>query len=130
MPKGGPPDKKKVPLLWPRKDRRRRPLPSLLCEPTRSDTQCARLMNQLKEVEAKNPKLVTPDSPTQRVGGQPREGFQTFQHKIPMGSLDNAFSFDTLANFDRRVRELTGREKVDYTTEHKFDGLSLSLQYE
>ena len=128
MPKGGP-QQKDVDRLR-EKIRRHEYLYNVLDDPEISDAEFDRLMNQLKEFEAKNPKLVTPDSPTQRVGGQPREGFQTFQHKIPMGSLDNAFSFDTLANFDRRVRELTGREKVDYTTEHKFDGLSLSLQYE
>jgi len=103
---------------------------NVLDDPEISDAEFDRLMERLKKLEAENPKLVTPDSPTQRVGGQPRAGFQTVQHKIPMGSLDNAFSFETLGNFDRRVRELTGRDKVDYTTEHKFDGLSLSLQYE
>jgi DNA ligase (NAD+) len=103
---------------------------NVLDDPEISDAGFDRLMERLKKLEAEDPKLVTLDSPTQRVGGQPRAGFQTVQHKIPMGSLDNAFSFETLANFDRRVRELTGRNKVDYTTEHKFDGLSLSLQYE
>jgi len=103
---------------------------NVLDDPEISDAEFDRLMERLKKLEAENPKLVTPDSPTQRVGGQPRAGFQTVQHKIPMGSLDNAFSFEALANFDRRVRELTGRDKVDYTTEHKFDGLSLSLQFE
>jgi DNA ligase (NAD+) len=103
---------------------------NVLDDPEISDAGFDRLMERLKKLEAEDPKLVTLDSPTQRVGGQPRAGFQTVQHKIPMGSLDNAFSFETLANFDRRVRELTGRDKVDYTTEHKFDGLSLSLQYE
>jgi DNA ligase (NAD+) len=103
---------------------------NVLDDPEISDAAFDRLMERLKKLEAENPKLVTPDSPTQRVGGQPRAGFQTVQHKIPMGSLDNAFSFEALANFDRRVRELTGRDKVDYTTEHKFDGLSLSLQFE
>jgi len=103
---------------------------NVLDDPEISDAEFDRLVERLKKLEAENPKLVTLDSPTQRVGGQPREGFQTVQHKIAMGSLDNAFSFETLANFDRRVRELTGRGKIDYTTEHKFDGLSLSLQYE
>src|SRR6202046_2793656 len=98
--------------------------------PEISDAAYDRLMNQLKSLEAANPKLVTPDSPTQRVGGAPREGFQTVQHRTPMVSLDNAFSFEELANFDRRVRQATGREKVEYTTEHKFDGLSMSLLYE
>src|SRR5208282_3363772 len=63
-------------------------------------------------------------------GGAPREGFQEVRHKTPMVSLDNAFSFEALGEFDRRVHELTGREKVDYIAEHKFDGLSLSLLYE
>src|SRR5580700_2315485 len=99
-------------------------------DPEISDAAFDKLMNQLKKLEAENPKLVTPDSPTRRAGGAPREGFQQVRHKTPMISLDNAFSFEDLANFDRRVRELTGREKVEYVTEHKFDGLSLSLQYE
>ena len=87
-------------------------------------------MTQLKELETEHPDLITPDSPSQRVGGAPREGFQQVRHKTPMVSLDNAFSFEALGEFDRRVRELTGREKVDYIAEHKFDGLSLSLLYE
>src|SRR5580693_1453926 len=99
-------------------------------DPEISDAAYDRLMKQLKQLEAENPKLVTPDSPTQRLGGAPREGFQTVQHRTPMVSLDNAFSFEELANFDRRVRELTGREKIEYITEHKFDGLSMSLIYE
>src|ERR1700728_111926 len=99
-------------------------------EPQISDAKFDKLMNRLKELEAENPKLATPDSPTKRVGGIAREGFQHVRHKTPMISLDNAFSFDDLANFDRRVRELTGREKVEYVTEHKFDGLSMSLIYE
>src|SRR5580658_1748242 len=99
-------------------------------DPEISDAQFDKLMNQLKKLEAENPKLATPDSPTQRVGGTPRAGFQAVRHRTPMVSLDNAFSFDELANFDRRVRELTGREKIEYITEHKFDGLSMSLIYE
>ena len=98
--------------------------------PEISDAAFDRLMERLKKLEAENPKLKTPDSPTQRVGGAPREGFQKVRHSVPMISLDNAFSFEALADFDRRVRELTGREKVDYIAEHKFDGLSISLIYE
>ncbi|MGA9936674.1 MAG: NAD-dependent DNA ligase LigA, partial [Candidatus Acidiferrales bacterium] len=98
--------------------------------PKISDAQFDRLMERLKKLEVDNPKLRTPDSPTQRVGGAPREGFQKVRHSVPMVSLDNAFSFEALGEFDRRVRELTGREKVDYIAEHKFDGLSLSLLYE
>ncbi|MGD1212774.1 MAG: NAD-dependent DNA ligase LigA [Candidatus Acidiferrales bacterium] len=98
--------------------------------PEISDAAFDRLMERLKQLEAEHPELATPESPTQRVGGAPREGFQEFRHKVPMVSLDNAFSFEALSEFDRRVRELTGREKIDYIAEHKFDGLSLSLLYE
>jgi DNA ligase (NAD+) len=99
-------------------------------DPEISDAEFDRLMNQLKKLESENPRLITPDSPSQRVGGAPREGFQTVKHATPMVSLDNAFSFEELAQFDRRVRELTGREKIEYIAEHKFDGLSMSLLYE
>ncbi|MGH9745638.1 MAG: NAD-dependent DNA ligase LigA [Candidatus Acidiferrales bacterium] len=99
-------------------------------DPKISDAAFDRLMNRLKELEAQYPEQVTSDSPTVRVGGAPREGFQKVRHATPMGSLDNAFSFEALAAFDRRVRETTGREKIDYVAEHKFDGLSLSLIYE
>ena len=87
-------------------------------------------MNRLKEIEAAHPDLVTPDSPTVRVGGTPREGFQTVRHARAMLSLDNAFSYDALRDWDRRVRQGTGREDIEYIAEHKFDGLSISLQYE
>src|SRR5258708_38813127 len=88
------------------------------------------MMNRLKEMEAGHPKLVTPDSPTVRVGGAPREGFSTVRHARPMLSLDNAFSYDALREWDRRVREGSGQEKIEYIAEHKFDGLSISLKYE
>src|ERR1700693_3809369 len=99
-------------------------------QPKVSDAEFDRLMERLKKLEAEHPDLVSPDSPTQRVGGLPREGFQTVRHKTPMVSLDNAFSTEELAAFDKRVRELIGREKIDYVCEHKFDGLSMSLLYE
>src|ERR1700676_3341242 len=110
--------------------RRHEYLYNVLDDPEISDAAFDRMMNQLKKLEAENPKLVTPDSPTQRVGGAPREGFTEVRHKIPMGSLDNAFSFEELRAFDKRVREITGREKIEYIGEHKFDGLSMSLMYE
>jgi DNA ligase (NAD+) len=99
-------------------------------DPEISDAAFDRLMNRLKELEAQHPDLVTSDSPTVRVGGAPREGFLKVRHATQMISLDNAFSLEALAAFDRRVRETTGREKIDYVAEHKFDGLSLSLIYE
>ena len=98
--------------------------------PEISDAGFDRLMNRLKEIEAGHPELATPDSPTVRVGGTPREGFTTVRHARPMLSLDNAFSYDALRDWDRRVREGSGREDIEYIAEHKFDGLSISLQYE
>ena len=102
----------------------------VLDEPEISDAAYDRMMNRLKELEEAHPELVTTDSLTVRVGGAPREGFSTMRHARPMLSLDNAFSFDALREWDRRVREGSGQEKIEYIAEHKFDGLSISLQYE
>ncbi len=102
----------------------------VLDEPEISDAEFDRLMARLRELEAAHPELVTPDSPTQRVGGAPREGFETVRHRRPMLSLDNANSYEELREFDRRVRELSGRTRIEYVAEHKFDGLSLALHYE
>jgi DNA ligase (NAD+) len=99
-------------------------------EPEISDFKFDQKMEELKRLEAQHPELVTPDSPTQRVGGAPRKGFETRQHSPAMMSLDNTYSMEELEDFDRRARELTGREKIEYVTEHKFDGLSMSLIYE
>ena len=98
--------------------------------PEISDAAYDKLMERLKEFEAAHPELVTPHSPTVRVGGAPRDGFQTVRHARAMLSLDNAFSYDVLRDFDRRVRQGSGKEKIEYIAEHKFDGLSISLQYE
>src|SRR6202167_3203543 len=102
----------------------------VLDRPSISDAEFDRKMIELKRLEAAHPDLVTPDSPTQRVGGAPRKGFATHRHDPPMRSLDNAFSYEELDAFDRRVRELAGREDVEYIAEHKYDGLSISLLYE
>jgi DNA ligase (NAD+) len=102
----------------------------VLDEPEISDGAYDRLMNRLKELEEAHPELVTPDSLTVRVGGAPREGFTKVQHARPMLSLDNAFSYDALRDWDKRVREGSGQERIEYIAEHKFDGLSISLQYE
>jgi DNA ligase (NAD+) len=102
----------------------------VLDDPEVSDAAYDRLMNRLKALEAEHPELISPDSPTQRVGGAPREGFETVAHRRPMISLDNAYSKEELQDFDRRVRELSGRERIEYVAEHKFDGLSMSLLYE
>jgi DNA ligase (NAD+) len=102
----------------------------VLDDPEISDAAYDRLLGRLKELEAAHPELVSADSPTARVGATPREGFQKVQHSRQMLSLDNAFSFDALRDFDRRVREGIGREKIEYIAEHKFDGLSISLVYQ
>src|SRR5438309_532064 len=102
----------------------------VLDRPSISDAEFDLLMNELKQLEAKHPEIVTPDSPTQRVGGAARKGFETRRHNPPMLSLDNAFSFEELDRFDRRAREVSGRQEVEYVAEHKYDGLSMSLHYE
>jgi DNA ligase (NAD+) len=88
------------------------------------------LMRELKEIEASHPEWVTPDSPTQRVGGKPKEGFPKVAHSRPMLSLDNVNTAEELADWDRRVRALAGDADVAYVTELKLDGLSLALHYE
>src|SRR5438477_1436988 len=102
----------------------------VLDDPEISDAQFDQLMNELKKLEAGNPELVTADSPTQRVGGKPREGFLKAPHSSPMLSLDNTYSEDELRNWERRVHELSGRDDVDYVCELKLDGMSLALRYE
>ena len=102
----------------------------VLDDPEISDAEFDRLMNQLKKLEAEHPELITPDSPTQRVGGKPREGFVKVPHSVPMLSLDNAYNEEELRNWERRVHELSGRKDVEYVCELKLDGMSLALRYE
>src|SRR6476661_2975855 len=102
----------------------------VLDDPEVSDAEFDRLMNQLKKLEAEHPELVTPDSPTQRVGGKPREGFVKVAHSVPMLSLDNAYSEEELRNWERRVHDLSGRKDVEFVCELKLDGMSLALRYE
>ncbi|RPH54432.1 MAG: NAD-dependent DNA ligase LigA, partial [Acidobacteria bacterium] len=98
--------------------------------PEISDTEFDALLRELQELEGAHPELVTADSPTQRVGGRPVEGFATVEHLAPMLSLDNAYSEDELRAFDDRVRKGSGRSPVGYVAELKIDGLSLALQYQ
>ena len=98
--------------------------------PEISDLEFDQLMNELKGIEAEHPELLTPDSPTQRVGGKPREGFGKAPHSSPMLSLDNTYNVDDLRNWERRVHELSGRTDIDYVCELKLDGMSLALRYE
>jgi DNA ligase (NAD+) len=98
--------------------------------PEITDAEYDALMNELKRIEAAHPDLLTPDSPTQRVGGKPAEGFQKVRHSRPMLSLDNAYTAEELTDWERRVRELAGRLPVEFTAELKLDGLSVALHYE
>src|SRR5580700_10346602 len=98
--------------------------------PEISDLEFDKLMRQLKDLEAEHPDLITPDSPTQRVGGKPREGFVKMRHSTPMLSLDNTYNEEELRDWERRVNELSGRSEVDYVCELKLDGMSLALVYE
>ena len=102
----------------------------VLDQPEISDQDYDKLLRQLKDLEAENPSLITLDSPTQRVGGKPREGFVKVAHSSPMLSLDNTYSEEELRAWERRVHELSGREDVDYVCELKLDGMSLALTYE
>ena len=102
----------------------------VLDAPVISDAKYDRLFRKLQELEQAHPELITPDSPTQRVGAKPAEGFAEVRHEIPMLSLDNAFDEDEMRAFDRRVRERLGQEPVAYTAEPKLDGLAISILYE
>ena len=105
----------------------------VLDEPDVPDAEYDRLVRQLQQLEAKHPELITPDSPTQRVGAEPIKAFGTVEHQIPMLSLYNAFSEDELRDFHRRV---TDRLDIDidadlsYAAEPKLDGAAVSLRYE
>ncbi len=101
----------------------------VLDSPEVSDAEYDRLLARLKELEAAHPEWITPDSPTQRVGGKPREGFVKVRHSSPMLSLDNALNEDELREFDRRVRQLLGAAPFRYTAELKLDGLSMAAYY-
>ena len=95
------------------------------------DAEYDALYNELENLEAENPELVTPDSPTQRVGGEPLEGFEEVRHAVPMLSLSNARKTEDLRDWDARVRRLLGEgEEPTYVTELKIDGLAVSLRYE
>jgi DNA ligase (NAD+) len=98
--------------------------------PELTDAQYDALMNKLKKLEAEHPELVTPDSPSQRVGGKPKDGFVKMPHSRPMLSLDNAYNEEELRAWEQRVRDaLPSTEKVRYVCELKLDGLSLALHY-
>ena len=102
----------------------------VLAAPTISDEEYDRLMRRLQELERQNPKYITSDSPTQRVGGQITKRFSTVTHAVPMLSLSNTYSESEVRDFDRRVHETLGNEIYEYVCELKFDGIAISLRYE
>ena len=97
--------------------------------PSITDAEYDALFGELQALEAEHPELVTPDSPTQRVGGAPLPQFEEVRHRTPMLSISNAFDEDEVRAFDKRVRQALGAETVDYAAEPKFDGLAVSLVY-
>lgn len=103
----------------------------VLDDPRVPDAEYDRLFRELQELEAQHPEIVTPDSPTRRVGAQGETTFEEVAHRIPMLSLDNAFSEEEVQDFDRRVRDrLKTAEDIEYVCEPKLDGLAVSLHYE
>jgi DNA ligase (NAD+) len=129
MPAAGKDVEKKIESLR-EKIRHHEYLYHVLDHPEMSDAEFDKLMQQLKDLEAEHPELIAADSPTQRVGGKPREGFVKVAHSSPMLSLDNTYSEEELRPWERRVHELSGRTEVDYVCELKLDGMSLALIYE
>ncbi|WP_186578445.1 NAD-dependent DNA ligase LigA [Aquibacillus kalidii] len=102
----------------------------VLDKPSVSDYEYDQKMQELIKLETEFPSLMTPDSPTQRVGGEPIDAFKKVQHDVPMLSLGNAFNEEDLKDFDRRVREGLGVDSITYVCELKIDGLAVSLRYE
>ncbi len=101
----------------------------VLDAPLVSDAEYDRLLRELEQLEAQHPELISPDSPTQRVGAQPADGFETVTHGSAMLSLANAFSEEEVSEFDRRVRERLDLDCVRYAVEPKLDGLAIALRY-
>src|SRR5437588_7679919 len=99
-------------------------------QPEISDQEYDRLVKELEKIEEAHPELITPDSPTRRVGGQPIEGFVTVKHRQAMLSIANTYNAMELREFDRRIRKLLPGETVTYVVELKIDGVAISLTYE
>jgi len=98
-------------------------------DPQISDAEFDKLVRELQDIERRFPDLVTPESPTQRVGEKPAEGFPTVTHRLPMLSLDNCFSVGELRDFEERVQKLLPGKRIDFVAELKIDGLSISVLY-
>src|SRR5712692_7222957 len=102
---------------------------NVLDDPEIPDAEYDRLFKELQALEQTHPDLITPDSPTQRVGASPRAEFAQVMHELPMLSLSNAFSDQEIVDFDRRMRERLGAAPIEYNAEPKLDGLAVSLIY-
>ncbi|MBS1935561.1 MAG: DNA ligase (NAD(+)) LigA, partial [Bacteroidetes bacterium] len=102
----------------------------IINDPLISDFEYDSIYKELEKLEAENPSLITPDSPTQRVAKGLTKDFPTVQHLVPMLSLENSYNADDLIDWDRKARELTGLDNIEYCVEPKFDGASISLIYE
>ncbi|MFQ5546556.1 MAG: NAD-dependent DNA ligase LigA, partial [Acidiferrobacterales bacterium] len=102
----------------------------VLDSPEVPDAEYDRLFNELLSIEDSHPDLITPDSPTQRVGATPLEEFSKVKHDVPMLSLSNAFSDQEIQDFDRRVRDRVDGALIEYVVEPKMDGVAVSLLYE
>jgi DNA ligase (NAD+) len=102
----------------------------VLNQPRIGDQQYDKLFAELEALEQANPQLITPDSPTQRVSGQPLEGFDSVRHAVPMLSMDNTYNAEELRAFDERIQKQLGSADYDYVVELKIDGLAISLRYE
>ncbi|MFA5336691.1 MAG: NAD-dependent DNA ligase LigA, partial [Candidatus Omnitrophota bacterium] len=98
-------------------------------KPEISDGEYDILLKKLEKLEKENPGLVTGDSPTQRVGGEPAGGFEVVEHRVRMQSMDNTYNHEELREFDERVRKNLGSDKYEYVVELKIDGVSVSLTY-
>ncbi len=98
--------------------------------PEISDAEYDKLLERLKKLEEEHPQLITPDSPTQRVGGRPAEGFPEVVHRRPMLSLDNSYNIEELRAFDQRCQRLAEGRALEYVAELKIDGVSISLHYD
>ena len=102
----------------------------VLAQPTISDREYDRLYHELLDLEREYAELITPESPSQRVGGQPLKEFKQVQHRLPMLSLDNTYSQEEVRDFVNRVQKLLPNEKLDWIVEPKVDGVAINLRYE
>lgn len=100
----------------------------VLDQPSITDYEYDHMLRRLEELEAQHPELITPDSPTQRVGGQALDSFAQVVHQVPLESLQDVFSFEELGEFDQRIR--ASAAQAEYIVEPKIDGLSIALEYE